>query len=118
MPALDPELKSILRWLRKEHPLDKVVRVWISPKMPSDALGFFDDVKGWYSIRIAPGMPLIEQREILLHEWAHGLTNAHQDMARSKMDHDSIFTHAYQDLVMAFEEAFPHLKLRRHRVAG
>lgn len=120
MARLTPELRSILRWLRRTHPLARPIRVFFSAHFPNDELGVFEggpEGLDWrkvpkFRIRLRPGLPAIELREVLLHEWAHGLTVLFQDSARSRLDHDSIYTYAYTDLIEEFKLSFPHLPLR------
>ena len=122
MPTLGRELESILRWLRRTHPLPIPVRVYLTYRVPTDCNGMIEGDElpwhrnKWLRIRLRAGIPQIELRETLLHEWAHGLTALHQDHANSQMDHDSIFTHAYTSLVEEFQVAFSYLPLRRDRL--
>lgn len=122
MAALSPELQRILRWLRRHHPLEVPARVYLATRLPDDEHGVIEAdrkpwrLNRWVRIKLRATLPPIELREVLLHEWAHGLTAIDQDDAKSRLDHDSIFTATYTGLVEEFELAFPELKLRRHKV--
>jgi len=125
MAAMSPGLKRLLRWLRRTHPLSLPVRVFFSPTLHPGDNGMLEGcpigAKKWkdavsFRIRLRPGLPQIELREVLLHEWAHGLTALDQDTANSQLDHDSIFTSTYTQLLEEYDLAFPQLPLRRHRL--
>ena len=117
MARLTPELHQIIRWLRKYHPVVHPTLVVLSAKMDGDYLGLTElRHEKVLMIRLRPTLPAIELRETLLHEWAHCLSWLDQNIAKSQVDHDSVFSAAYQGLIEHFEEDFPWLSLRAHRV--
>lgn len=123
MAALSPELRTILRWLRRTHPLPLPTRVILTTRMPEgshDANGTFEELPHEHPerflIRLQWLGSALEMRETLLHEWAHGVAFVDQLVANSHGHHDTVFMGAYERLVEEFSLAFPHLPLRRDRL--
>ncbi len=106
------ELRSYLRWLRREWPAMGPVKV-LQVGSNKDWYGWLHRRTHGFTLRLAAGMSDADVRETLLHEWAHILAYPKQDLTETEGEHDSLFCSTYIELETSFQGAFPNAKLRK-----